>query len=100
MRARGPHCIDAVRLRGLVCPRGLVVGPFLDGGVVDARRAENSESTLLMDAALKGRTALTRQLVLDDNQLTELPERIGDLTALKELWLGNNQLVDCAGKSF
>ena len=34
-----------------------------------------------------------KELDLSDNQLTSLPERIGDLAQLKKLDLGNNQLT-------
>ena len=42
---------------------------------------------------LTGRNGDAERLELNDRQLSSLPESIGQLTQLKELWLGQNQLV-------
>jgi len=49
--------------------------------------------TQIPDDIFDGFTNL-RSLWLDDNQLTELPESIGNLTKLKKLYLSSNQLTE------
>ena len=36
---------------------------------------------------------ILKKLYLNDNQLTTLPESIGNLQSLEELWLDNNQFT-------
>ena len=41
-----------------------------------------------------GQLSNLQELWLDDNQITELPESIGQLVNLQELWLDNNKITE------